>query len=569
MKLITFGCIIASLFCSYEPAIAQTLNPRTLPDRLEDIPVKPLPSDVLPQPSDQQQLLPPVKLPDEPDQKDNGNQVKFRVERIQVIGSTIFKPEKFTAITAPFVGREVSFAELLQVKDAITKLYTDKGYATTGALITPQTIEFGVVKIQVVEGSLSEIKILGNHRLSSSYIRSRILLGAGKPLNIPRLLEKLQLLRLDPRIQSLNAELQTGILPGTNVLRVEVKEAKTFTATVNLDNGRSPSVGSFRRGVNLQEANLLGFGDTVSIGYANTDGSNTLDFNYTVPINARNSTLWFSFSQGWNNVIESPFSVLDIQSNIRAYEFGYRQPLLQRPNQDLAVGWLFSRQESQTALGLDNIGPFAISPGADSQGNTNISALRFFQEYTKRSSKDVFAVRSQFSVGVDWFGANVSSDQPDSRFFSWRGQAQYVRQLAPDTLFLVRSDVQLTADNLVPLEQFSIGGQLSVRGYRQDTLLTDNGVFFSGEFRLPLIRAHKIGGVLQVTPFIDIGQGWNNNSINPSPNTLVSTGLGLLWKQDNRFSARIDWGTPLTSVSGAKPTLQDNGVYFSIQYSLF
>ena len=201
-------------------------------------------------------------------------------------------------------------------------------------------------------------------------------------------MEKLQLLRLDPRIQSLNAEIiRTGVRPGTNVLRVEVKEANTFTATVSLDNGRSPSVGSFRRGANIQEANLLGFGDTVSIGYANTDGSNTVNFNYTVPINARNSTLWFSFSQGWNNVIESPFSVLDIQSNIRSYEFGYRQPLLQRPNQDLAVGWLFSRQESQTALGLDNIGPFAISPGADSQGNPIFLPSAFFKSIPSAAVK--------------------------------------------------------------------------------------------------------------------------------------------------------------------------------------
>ena len=108
---------------------------------------------MLPQPSEQNLLLPPVQLPEPSPRKDDPH-TKFRVNRIEVIGSTIFKPEKFAAITAPFVGREVSFAELLQVKDAVTKLYTDRGYVTTGALITPQIIETGVVKIQVVEGSL-------------------------------------------------------------------------------------------------------------------------------------------------------------------------------------------------------------------------------------------------------------------------------------------------------------------------------------------------------------------------------------------------------------------------------
>nr|MCM0591622.1 filamentous hemagglutinin N-terminal domain-containing protein [Gloeotrichia echinulata DEX184] len=389
----------------------------------------------------------------------------------------------------------------------------------------------------MVEGSLQEIKIVGNRRLNNGYIRSRILLGAGKPLNVPRLLEKLQLLRLDPLIQNLSAELQTGVRPGSNVLRVEVKEANTFTVTTTLDNGRSPSVGSFRRGVNLQEANLLGLGDTLSVGYVNTDGSNTVNANYTLPINAHNGTVWFGFNQGWNHVIEEPFSVLDIQSNTTSYELGYRQPLLQKPNQDLAIGLSFSRQQSQTALGIDNIGPFRLSPGADENGKTNISALRFFQEYTQRSNQYVFAMRSQFSIGVDWFGANVSEDAPDSRFFAWRGQAQWVRQLAPDTLFLARGDLQLAANSLLPLEQFGVGGQLSVRGYRQDTLLTDNGMFFSAEFRLPIVRAPNQGGVLQLTPF-----GTTNTIVNPNGNNF--TILNGIEKGNNLFHSFSNFSVP-------------------------
>ncbi len=181
----------------------------------------------------------------------------------------------------------------------------------------------------------------------------------------------------------------------------------------------------------------------------------------------------------------------------------------------------------------------------------------------------VFAMRSQFSVGVDWFNANVNTDAPDSRFFAWRGQTQWVQQLAPDTLFLAKGDVQLAGNSLVPLEQFGLGGQLSVRGYRQDTLLTDNGILFSAEFRLPIFRAPKMGGVLQLTPFIDIGKGWNDHGKIPSSNTLIGTGLGLLWKQNNNFSVRLDWGIPLTSTEGDKASLQENGLYFSVGYSPF
>ncbi|WP_227788684.1 MULTISPECIES: ShlB/FhaC/HecB family hemolysin secretion/activation protein [unclassified Nodularia (in: cyanobacteria)] len=563
------GFFIVVSLCNYHQAIAQTSNPQNLPPgRIEDIPVTPLPSDVLPQPANEEQLLPPPQIPDST-LLESDPDAKFLVERIAVVGSTVFSPEDFAAITDSFVKREISFAELLQIQDAIAKLYTDNGYVTTGALIPPQTVEAGVITIQVVEGSLTEIQIVGNRRLRNQYIRDRILLGAGKPLNLPKLLEKLQLLRLDPRIQNLSAELQMGVAPGTNILRVEVEEADTFSLTTTLDNGRSPSVGSFRRGVELREANLLGLGDTLNVAYANTEGSNTIHLDYALPINAQNGTIWFGLNRGWNNVIEEPFSVLDIQSNIKSYEIGYRQPLIQKPTQEVAVGLSFSRQASQTKLGLDDIGGFALSPGADADGNTKISALRLTQEYTQRNNQQVFAARSQFSLGVDWFDANINQDAPDSRFFAWRGQTQWVRKLAPETLFLARGDFQLAATSLVPLEQLGLGGQVSVRGYRQDTLLTDNGVLLSAELRLPVLRAAKIGGVLQVTPFIDIGKGWNTQGENPSTSTLIGTGLGLLWQQGNNFSARLDWGIPVISVEGDRRSLQEQGLYFSIRYSPF
>ncbi|MEJ1938198.1 POTRA domain-containing protein, partial [Nostoc sp. NIES-2111] len=155
--------------------IAQNPNPQDLPpDKFNNVPVSPLPSEITPQPSIQEQLLPPPQLPTQPNSGQDDLQTKFQVDQIEVVGSTVFTPEQFAAITNPYLKQEITFADLLKVRDAITKLYTDKGYATTGALIAPQILEAGVVKIQVIEGSLQEIKITGNRRLRTNYIRDRI-----------------------------------------------------------------------------------------------------------------------------------------------------------------------------------------------------------------------------------------------------------------------------------------------------------------------------------------------------------------------------------------------------------
>lgn len=551
------------------PDIAQRIDLPNIPP--QDIP-RPLPPAPEPEPApvplpSPEDLLPKPTIPQPSPEVPDGIVDTFFVRQFEVVGSTVFSSQELANLLKNYTGRNLTFAELLQARSAIAEYYVKRGYITSAAVIPPQNLENGVVKIQVIEGSLEDIKITGTRRLNPSYVRSRVRLAASTPLNVNRLLEGLRLLQLNPLIQNISAEVQAGTSPGKSLLQVSVVEAKTLSITPSIDNGRTPSVGSVRRQVELTQANLLGFGDGLRVGYTNTDGSNQVDANYTVPLNPRNGTLSLAYGNISSNVIEpDEFDILDIEANSHYYDLTYRQPLSQRPSAEFALGLSLSHQRSQTKLGIDDIGGFPLSPGADDQGRTRVSAVRFFQDWVHRSEREVLAARSQFSLGLGLFDATINNNAPDSRFFSWRGQGQWTRLLAPDTLLLVRGDLQIANRNLVPLEQFGIGGQYTVRGYRQDTLLTDNGVLFSAELRLPIFKATRSNGVLQLTPFIDIGTGWNNGANNPNPNTLVGAGLGLLWQQGN-FAARIDYGIPLVSIDSDKPTLQDNGIYFSLRYN--
>ncbi|MBW4660635.1 MAG: ShlB/FhaC/HecB family hemolysin secretion/activation protein [Drouetiella hepatica Uher 2000/2452] len=559
---------ISQVFPIDPPEFPPTTNPARLN---EPAPIPPLPDQVLPPLPPPEDLLPPqTPAPAEVPEAVPGEVPNtVLIKRFRVEGSTVFSAEELAQATAPFEGRNLSFAELLQVRSVITQLYVDQGYVTSGAFIPPQTMEGGVITIQVVEGSLEDINVSGTRRLRPDYIRSRLAIAASTPLNTNRLLEGLRLLQLNPLVQTIAADLQAGTRPGTSLLQVQVQEADTFSGDISLNNGRSPSVGSFRRGVQLTEANLLGLGDSLSVGYSNTDGSNQFNGSYTLPLNPRNGTLQFSSGATNSRVIEPPFTPLDIIANSRYYEITLRQPLYQTSTEELALGLTASRQESKAEFspGDDSELPFP-SQGADEEGRTRISALRFFQEWTKRSSSYVLAGRSQFSLGLDLLDSTVSDSAPDSRFFAWRGQGQWVRLLAPDTLLLVRADAQI-ATSLVPLEQFSLGGQDTLRGYRQDFLLSDNGVLFSTEVRIPVLRVPQVQGVLQIVPFLDVGTGWNSDSPDPNPSTLVGAGLGLLWRQSDYLTARLDWGIPLVAVDRRERTWQESGVYFSIVITPF
>ncbi|MCC5613755.1 ShlB/FhaC/HecB family hemolysin secretion/activation protein [Nostoc sp. CHAB 5836] len=523
-----------------------------------------------PTPSPNEELLqtPPADSPTPQENQEIPG--TFIVKQFEFIGNTAFSDKELAQATQKLTGTPITFAELLQAEEILREKYTDAGYINSDAVI-PAGQKFirdgGVVKIQIVEGGIEAIRVLGTRRLNPGYISSRLAIATQTPLNKNRLLQALQLLKLNPLIKTVSANLTSGARPELNLLEVTVEEADSFKTKLFVDNGRAPSVGSVRRGIQINEGNFFGIGDALQATYTNTDGSNAYDVNYTVPINPNNATIRVAYSTSNTEVTEPPFNRLDILGDSHSLELSFRQPLFQTPTEEFALGLTISQQESQTSLlGVD----FPLSPGADDEGKTRISALRFFQEWTTRNPTEVFALRSQFNIGIDAFNATINNKPPDSRFFSWRGQSQYVRLIAPETLLLLRSDLQFAGSAIVPLEQFAIGGFGSVRGYRQDLLLTDNGAFLSAEVQIPILKVPESQGVLRIAPFVDFGVGWNSSGdTRTNSNTLLATGLGLQWQMGNSLDVRLDWGIPLVDVGGRNRTLQESGLYFSVNYSPF
>jgi hemolysin activation/secretion protein len=493
------------------------------------------------------------------------NSEEINVLRYEVIGSTVFSDRELANIVKPFIGR-VTFDGLQSAKKAIEQLYIDRDYLTSGAYIpTGQrlSIDGAVVKIQIVEGRLEQIKIVGTQRLNPEYIRSRLALATQPPLNNERLIEGLRLLQQDPLIENITAELSGGIQPGTNLLEIKVRERNSFSSEIAINNNRPSTIGTIQRRAQISQTNLTGAGDNLILAYNNTDGSTGIDTSYTIPLNAYQTTLSFNAGGTNSQIIEQPYKSLDINTKSRYYEINLRHPLIRRAERDatqeFAISLTGAKIDSTSAFG--DI-PFPLSRGADDNGRTSVSALRFAQEYIQRDNQSVLTLRNQFNLGIDALNPTINNNAPDSRFFTWQIQGRYLKQLANNTDLIVQGKVQLADRSLVSLEQFSIGGQNTVRGYRQDALIADNGAFASVEWQLPLNTAAN--NSFQLAPFIDIGTVWNNNS---NPNTLLSTGVGLQWRTD-RLNARIDWGIPLINYPTQTGSWQDNGLYFSIRYFL-
>ncbi len=551
-----------AVFAQSTPPSGVTIPPNT-PEKIEEI--IPQPSPTLPAkpptptvpilPSPPQQNIPNTTFP-------SGE--TFTVTEIQVEGNSVLEDEINQLIKPLLEQKRITFEQLLQLRSQITQLYADNGYITSGAFIpNNQNVASGIVKIQVVEGELEDIAISGLQRLRKGYVRSRIQRLAGKPLNQQHLEQALQLLQIDPVIKRVNAELTAGSVPGNNILQIQITEAPAFHAGVTFANNQSPSVGSEQASVFVAHDNVLGFADKLSAEYSITEGLDVYDINYSVPINALDGTVGVRFSNSDSKIIEDEFNDLDIRSETETLSFNLRQPLVNKPDSELALGLAFDLRRSQTFI-LDDI-PFSFTEGPE-DGESKLSVIRFSQDWLQRNTNSVLAARSQFSVGIDAFDATVNDSGTDGRFFAWVGQFQWVQRLSPRVLMLAKVNTQLTGDSLLSAEKISIGGVDTVRGYRQNQLVTDSGIVGGVEVRIPLASEVE---TLQLIPFFDIGTGWNNRGDNPDPQTLASLGLGLQWQPTRGLGLRADYGIPLVGRGDSGNSLQENGFNFSVRYQPF
>ena len=534
-------------------------EPPTLPEKLE--PPIPPPGT----------LLPPTPIPPEAAPFPT---LRVFVREIRVTGSTIFSAEELAKVTAPYLNREVTAEDLEALRVALTLLYVNNGYVNSGAILPDQTVTEGVVTYQIIEGGLTAVDVQGNRWFRSSYFQKRFFLDAGPPLNVNLLQRRLQLLLEDQRIQRLNAELKPGLKRGEGILDVRVEERTPYRLFTEYNNYQSPSVGENRGLVTLWHENLTGNGDVLMAQYGRSKGLDPLlDFKYSFPVNAYDTTLSYEYRRNTLAVVEQPFQEIDINSKSDIYTYTVRQPIYRTLNSDFALELIGERLWLQTTLLGE---PFSLEPGAQ-HGRSVVAALRTAQEFVYRTQDKVIAARSRFSCGLNALGATINKNGlPDGIFFAWLGQFQWVQRLGfLDTYLIYRSSFQVSDNPLLSLEQISVGGRYSVRGYRENTLLTDQAVLSSLEMRVPVFRNTRWADYLEFAPFVDFGRGWNKGRPTPQPQYIYSVGTGLRWARTFlrpvpiRPQFEVYWGYRLKKVFNPHDSLQDHGIQLQFGIGIF
>lgn len=490
------------------------------------------------------------------------------LREVRLSGHTAVSADDLQALARPYLGQAVGPAALEGLRLQMTRLYVERGYVNSGVLLRRVSAADGVAEFDVVEGRLTDIRLSGMDRLHEAYVTGALRRPGDGPLNIDRLRERFQLLLGDPLFERMNARLLPGNQPGEAVLDIEVSRARPWQLTLFANNHRPVSVGEGAIGLSGSVRNLSGFGDLLEATLQGPiDGGGDLrgGIAWRVPLGQGGTQLSLAVDEGNSSVVEESVRALDITSRLSSREVGLSQTLFESLTQKYSLGLQAVQRENRTwLLGV----PFSFNPG-EPDGKVRERLWRFWQEASWRSETEVLALRSTFSWGrnnLQTIAGLPPTNQPPSDYRLWLGQAQYVRQLTTaGAQFVARGTVQRSPDRLLALDGIAIGGVNTVRGYRENQLVRDEGAVLNLELEWPLWRDDARSLRLVAVPFYDIGRGRNHGE---AGTTLQSAGVALrfAWQGlnlDLTLAGRID---PPSELGPRGDKLQDQGVHVQLSY---
>lgn len=482
------------------------------------------------------------------------------LRQVHFDGARAITTAELQALAAPFLNRPLRALDLEDLRQTITRAYVARGHVNSGALLADDALQGDTLTLRIVEGRITRLRQSGLQGLTEAYLASRLVQG-DEVLDVNRLQDRFQLQLTDPLFTRLHARLLPDDGPGRAVLDVAVTRARPWQVAAFAHNHLAPAVGSVQAGLDGSLRNLAGWGDVLSATLAGGEGSSSWDAGWQLPLGGSRTVLGLRLARGSSSLVEEPVAVLDIRSRVGTREATLAHPLVDEPRRRWLLGLTHARRSNHTTLAGE---PFSFVPG-ESTGVTRIEAWRLYQELTLRLDRHVLALRATVVEGRN----NLVGDTPlpqalPRRYRLWQLQGQAALALGDGGQQVqLRGLLQHGPDRLLPLEQLAVGGRHTVRGYRENQLVRDNGWAVGAEWHWPLWRDDTRRASLTLLPFVDAGAGWNRGE---ARTRLASAGLGLKanladLEGELHVARRLERRQPETHGD-----LQDRGIHLLLRY---
>lgn len=483
---------------------------------------------------------------------------RFDIRRFDVTGSAVLSSARIEAALKPWTGPGRTFGDVQRARAALEQAYHGAGYRTVQVRVPEQEVAEGVVSLKVIEGRLGSVIVEGNANRDRANVSAALpSLISGRPPNTAQLSQQLRLSNQNPTKQT-TVLLRPGEAGDEVDAVVRVADEAPARFSVSLDNTGDDQTGDLRLGLGFQHSNLFNRDQVLTLQYvtapysdSNPDhlswpGSNVEIFGagYHIPLYALGDSvdLIAGYSNVDSGVVQGVFNVTG-SGTLFAARYNRHLPAWKDLDQRLILGFDWRNYDNSVVpvgTTTELVPDVAVHPVSLTYAGDRLDQKDQLSYYV--------GVFHNIPGGANGDQAAFDAVRPGAPADYTLGRAgfDYVRAVIADWRLRLAGNAQYSPQELVPGEQYGVGGLGSVRGFEQRAFTGDSGYYATVEAYAPDLgpKLPFAGASLRALAFVDFGGAW---LVNPQPfevgeTSVISGGLGIRMHAGKHFSLLFDYG---------------------------
>ena len=439
------------------------------------------------------------------------------LKEVRIEGNTVEKTKDLMDLVTVQKGQLLNGRALQENVQAIQEKYRADGYIL--AKITDLNIaQDGTLTIRISEGTLEGYKVKGNKKTKEHVILREMRQKPGEPFNANQARRSMQRVYNLGFFEDVNVKMNPGVEPNAVVMEIDVKEKRT--GSFGIGAGYSSADGMVGM-ISISDSNFRGMGDTISLSYE-MSGDDTDARGYTFMY--RRPWLDKKETAGTVRIYNRTYEYDDydsagshVESFMRKYSGG--EFTLSRPMSEYSTNFITLRNRKDRYVKHTENGSAGNRSGNTAWLRKNFGTTRSVTlEHVTDTRDNVYdptkGARASLSAEFAGFGGNFNFQKymiSDTHYFKV-GRSQ---------VFALRGQYGIGNGSISEYNQFRLGGQDSIRGYREDQFRGDRMALASLEYRFPIVS--KVTGAL----FTDYGGAWDSGFAPKHMHGSIGVGLGL------------------------------------------
>lgn len=441
------------------------------------------------------------------------------LKSVKVVGNTVIKTDLLVSCVTVKPGEILNSRNLQQNVQAIKEMYRKDGYIL--AKVTDMNIDKeGNLTLKINEGTLEGYKVKGNTKTKEKVILREMRQKVGEPFNSKQARRSMQRVYNLGFFEDVNIKMNPGVEPNAVIMELDVKEKRT--GSFGIGAGYSTADGILGM-VSIGDTNFRGTGDAVSITYEKS-GDETdaqgYSFSWRHPYIDKKETV------GTLRVYNRTYEYDDYntsgnlkESYMRKYAGG--EITLGRPVSEYSTNYVTLKNRRDSYKRHTENGTEGDRSGAAGEAwrKYNFGVTRSVTlEHVTDTRDNIYNPTEGGRVSLSGEVAGLGGDFD---FQKATIEDQRYKKVGHAQVLAFRAQYGLGRGHISEFNQYKVGGQSSLRGYREDQFRGTRMGLATMEYRFPIVT--KVQGAL----FTDWGAAWSKDFLPESKEIHGSVGVGL------------------------------------------